>query len=302
LHKDLVKAGFNRTFDAVKAKGYSLGLEKPNKYVLGYDPEVGYGPEITLFDIETSMVPAWLFHTGKQFVGYKAIDAPQHLLSWSAKKLFSSEVEMHVLTPEEAIAGDDSRIAQSLWDLMDRSDILVGHNSKRFDVPTANTRFLDNGIPGPPSHYQQIDTYVEAKRHFRFLSNSQDYITKMLQLPQKKETDYTLWKRCMAGDPAALAEMGAYNIGDVQGLEEVYLKFRPWMKSHPNVALYYSADDVTRCHACGNTHLDWDTADYLTPAGKFDGYRCDSCHTIGRSRRTKITKVERESLVLPSAR
>lgn len=270
---------------------------------MGYDPEVGFGPEITLFDIETSMIPAWIFSTGKQYIGYKAIEGKTFMLSWSAKKLMSNEVQLEQLTPEEALACDDSRIVKLLWDLFDRSDILVGHNSKRFDVPVANTRFIDNGIEGPPSSYDQIDTYVEAKRHFRFLSNSQDYITKMLKLPEKKATDYSLWRRCMNGDQDALNEMGQYNIGDVQGLEELYLKFRPWMKSHPNVALYYSGDDVTRCHACGNTHLDWeDGGDYYTRAGYFEGYRCENCHIIGRSRRTSLTKVERDSLVLPTAR
>jgi|GEM_PF-633306 hypothetical protein len=304
LHKEMVAAGSSRTFDAVKAKGYSMGLEKPNEYTLGYGPGVGYGPEITLFDIETSLIPAYIFDTGKQYVGYKAFEgAHRFMLSWSAKKLMSPDCEVQVLTPEEALAGDDSRIAQSLWDLFDRSDILVGHNSKRFDVPTANARFLENNFPGPPSSYDQIDTYVEAKRHFKLLSYSQDYITKMLHLPNKLATDHTLWRKCMEGDPEALKRMAKYNQGDIYGLEEVYLKFRPWMKSHPNVALYYSGDNVTRCHACGNTHLDWeDGGDYYTRAGFFDGYRCENCYTIGRSRRTSLTKIERESLVLPTAR
>lgn len=302
IHKELIAHGSTKTFDAVKSKGYALGLEKPNKYLLGYDPEVGYGPEITLFDIETSMIPAYIFDTGKQFVSYKAFEgAHRYLLSWSAKKLFSSETEVHVLTPEEAIAGDDSRIVKSLWELFDRSDILVGHNSKRFDVPTANTRFLENGIEGPPSSYDQIDTYQEAKRYFKFLSNSQDFITKMLKLPQKLQTDHTLWRRCMNGDPEALEEMAKYNVGDVNGLEEVYLKFRPWIKSHPNVALYYTGDNVTRCHACGNTHLEWDHA-YYTRAGRFKGYRCENCRTIGRSRISDLSKIEKSSLVVPTAR
>lgn len=259
------------------------------------------GPKITLFDIETSPIPVWAWRLGKQHVGPHQVINDRTIISWSAKELMSSETVSYVRTPEEMIAGDDSRVVSKLWDLMDSSDILIAHNGKNFDIPIANARFVQNGIEGPPSSYQVIDTLLEARKHFKFLSNSQDFLTKMLKLPNKLETNFDLWVRCMRGDAQALKDMDTYCRRDVGGMEEVYLKIRPWMKSHPNLALYYDGTNVTRCNKCANTHLTWG-GDYYTPAGRFNEYRCDNCHTLGRSRMSDLTKEERSVLTIPTAR
>jgi hypothetical protein len=259
------------------------------------------GPKITLFDIETSPIPVWAWRLGKQYIGPKNVINDRTIICWSAKELMSSKTISSVRTPEEMISGDDSRVVRELWDMMDSSDILIAHNGKNFDIPIANARFVQNGIAGPPSSYQVIDTLLEARKHFQFLSNTQDFLTKMLVLPNKLETNFELWLRCMRGEQEALTEMDTYCQRDVCGMEEVYLKLRPWMKSHPNVALYYDEEDVTRCTKCGNTHLTWGGY-YYTPAGRFKEYRCDSCLTLGRSRVSDLTKEERSVLTIPTAR
>ena len=63
-----------------------------------------------------------------------------------------------------------------------------------------------------------------------------------------------MWKRCLAGEQDALDYMQAYNIKDVEILEQVYLKLRPWIKNHPNISLYLENEDET-CPHCGSSNL-----------------------------------------------
>jgi hypothetical protein len=48
--------------------------------------------------------------------------------------------------------------------------------------------------------------------------------------------------------------MRRYNIRDVVALEPLYLKLRPWIEGHPNVAVYSDSDEVA-CPKCGSTKL-----------------------------------------------
>jgi hypothetical protein len=258
------------------------------------------GPKILLFDIETSLMKFWSFRPGKQYLGHRNIIDDWFMIGWSAKWLHETEFMSSILSPEEILAKDDSRLAKEMWKKFDEADIVIAHNAHGFDVPKLNSRYLMNGIMIPPSSYQVIDTLKEFRRHFGMSSNAQDFLTRMLKLPQKLETNFDLWVRCMAGEQEALKEMNIYNIHDVGGLEELYMTVRPWMKSHPNVSLYYDEIDVTRCPKCGSTELYWKD-DYRTPAGRFNQFRCE-CGTIGRSRYSNLTAEERTFITVSTAR
>lgn len=81
--------------------------------------------------------------------------------------------------------------------------------------------------------------------------------------------------------------MEIYNIQDVNSLEGVYLKLRPYIKSHPNISLYDDVDKP-RCCACGNTNLKEDGF-YYTSTGKYQNYRCN-CGALSRGRKSVLSK------------
>jgi hypothetical protein len=70
----------------------------------------------------------------------------------------------------------------------------------------------------------------------------------------EKFNGFELWRECLAGNNEAWEEMMTYNIQDVHTLEEVYLKLRPWIKEHPNVAIQQEAD-VPLCSKCGSQNI-----------------------------------------------
>ena len=255
-------------------------------------------PKILIFDIETSPLRAYIWSRWKQNIYLDQTISEWFMLSWSAKWLFSTEVMSDRLTGEEALAENDKRITESIWKLIDEADIVVAHNGLAFDEKKLNARFLLNGLP-PASPYQTIDTKVIAAKQFGFSSNKLDALAGYFGFKVKLDTDFSLWERCMRGDDEALQYMEIYNRHDVELLEEVYIRLRPWIKAHPNVALYVEATEPV-CANCGSTHLEY-AGNYYTQTGKYDTYRCE-CGALNRMRTSTVPKDVRKTLMISTGR
>ena len=258
-------------------------------------------PKVLLFDIETSPLQAFIFQKSvwKANVGSDQVISEWFMLCYSAKWLFDDKVISERLTGKEARDENDGRIVKGLWKLLDEADIVIAHNGDSFDVPNMNTRFIVHGLP-PTSPYQTIDTMLVARKQFGFTHNSLNGLAKIFGFAPKLETDFDLWKRCVAGDDEALAYMQKYNMGDVEILEEVYMKLRPWIRSHPNLGLYVETDGAI-CPNCGSEDIEWTDKFYYTQTGKYATFRC-KCGSFGRSRFTALSKSARKSLVVGLAK
>ena len=179
------------------------------------------------------------------------------------------------VTSKEAVKKHDKRILKSIHTLLNKADIVIGHNVDRFDIRKLNWRFISNNMK-PPLPYRSIDTLKVARSQFAAPSYKQDYLTKYFTLEKKLKTEFKLWTDCMAGDKKALKKMAKYNRHDVIGLEGVYLKLRPYIKNHPNLSVLMD-DDV--CTSCGSYNLEETEAVYFTSASKFPVFRCADCKT-----------------------
>jgi len=238
--------------------------------------------KVLLFDIETSPMEVYAWNLFPKYIHISQIKKDWNIICWRAKWLFSDEMLGDVLTPLEAIAGLDERITRSLWKLIDEADVLIAHNLINFDRRKANTRFLKHEL-NPPSSYQLIDTLQVLKKEFRISSNKLDYACQFLDIGAKLGTGFDLWKRCIEdGDPEALTEMYTYCGQDTAILEDLYLRLRPWIKSHPNMALYFE-DKEGRCANCGSDNIVL-SKPYYTPTGIYQSFRCEDCGAHTRSR------------------
>jgi hypothetical protein len=250
-------------------------------------------PKILLLDIETAPVKAFIWNLWKQNVYIDQIISDWFCISWSAKWLYGEKVYSDVLTPSEAIAENDKRIVESIWKLIDEADIVVGHNSKKFDIVRLNARFMLHGL-NPPRPYQQIDTYEVAKKQFGFTSNKLDFLARIFNISVKLDTDFQLWVDCVSGNESALNHMVEYNRHDVEILEEVYLKLRPWIKGHPNIGMYMESNEPV-CGNCGCKDLK-EYGYYYTSVGRYKTYRC-SCGAISRVRISDYPKESKKILL-----
>lgn len=257
-------------------------------------------PKILLLDMETSFMEVRVWGLYKQRIPHTNVINDWFFLSWSAKWLYSAEIMSDVLTPKEAVNKNDKRICESLWELINSADVIIGHNATRFDLPKINTRFYVNGLK-PPMPYQTIDTLRVAQRNFSFSSNRLDYLGRLMLNQGKIKTDYELWVRCAEGDKDALTEMETYNKQDVKLLEEVYCELRPWIKSHPNLGLIMDADKPC-CPNCGSFEFEEGEGYYTTPQNRYIAVRCKSCGATNRLRDSLTTSEKRKKLVIPIAR
>ena len=158
---------------------------------------------------------------------------------------------------------------------MDEADIVIGHNGDRFDLRKLRWRFISQQM-APPSPFRVLDTLKIARREFFAPSYKQDFLTKYFDLENKLSTDFQLWVDCEAGDKDRLEEMVEYNRHDVMGLEELYLKIRPYIRNHPNLGVLMDKDV---CPSCGADDIVETNSEYITSSNRFPVYRCDSCST-----------------------
>lgn len=214
-----------------------------------HQPEKKQGPKILIFDLETSPELGYVWGRFKQFLAPVQVEQRSYLLTWSAKWLGEKEVMADAInnyrqTETKYGQDDDLEVVTSIWHLLDECDVAVAHNGLRFDFPYLNSRFAYHGL-GMPSPYKAVDTCKIAKKYFRFPANSLKELGIYLNIDTPKlDTDFQLWIDCMHGVRGAWDYMVEYNKFDVKLLEEVYLRIRPYDKSHPNLALYYEGDEV----------------------------------------------------------
>jgi hypothetical protein len=246
--------------------------------------------KILLFDIETSPFACYSFQKWGTNIGDNFILDDWNIISWSAKYLFEDEVHSMKITAKEQETRNDKRIVQGLWKMLDDCDILVAHNLKKFDKKVAQTRFFFHDLK-MPSHYQEIDTLISARKQFKITSNRLDYIAQdFLGIEGKMQTEKNLWLNA-CGNPFkgikpsqdAIDKMSIYCDQDVLVLEDVYIFLRPYITNHPNLALFIGSDNNI-CKACGHDEFE-SIGDYTTIVNIYDGFRCKNCGSVHRSKK-----------------
>lgn len=253
-----------------------------------------------VYDIETSPSIAYHWRRWKENISEAQVIQNSYVLTWSAKwlgddRVVADSVHLHNSADELGLP-NDFEVVNSLWHMLDEADIIIHQNGDNFDLPTMNSRFVYWGLY-PPHPSKSVDTLKIAKKEFRFPSNSLDSLARYLGLDVSKiKTDFELWRRCMEGDISAYEEMLTYNMRDVEVLEEVYLRLRPFDRKHPNVSLYTAVDGPT-CPCCGSPHLEPTHRHAYTAVSKFPTYRCTECGKVSRGRSNLFTKEQRADIL-----
>lgn len=250
-----------------------------------FDPETGKREtfvmnttqaKILFHDIECSHGLNASFGQWNQNLTVDQLLAPSVMLShswaWGDGKIYGT-----VLTPEEALNRDDSRIVLEAWKLLNECDIYVAHNGKNFDVRKLNGYFLSHGLP-PPSPYKVVDTLKIAKKYFNLPFLSLKYLCRVLGVVQKIDNSgHPLWIGCMSGNAEDLKTMLEYNIGDIDCLREVYKRLITWGNDAVNMALYRDVEGLL-CPHCGSEDVEKLVGRYVyTAQRRYQAYRCRAC-------------------------
>jgi predicted RNA-binding Zn-ribbon protein involved in translation (DUF1610 family) len=249
--------------------------------------------KILIFDIETRPNLAYVWRFFKENISPKQVVEYSKIMSFAAKWLDSDEV--FYFSSNDL---SEKQLIKELFKLIDKADIVVAHNGKKFDLGKIKARALVHGLK-PPSPVKIVDTLISARNEFMFESNSLEGIADALKCKSrkgghKKFPGFELWLECLKNNPEAWEELKLYNIQDVYTLEEVYLKMRPWISNHPNVGLMDEGVN-TACPKCGSTHVHFRGYVKLV-ASQYRKFQCQECGGWGRLRTNVLPKERREGL------
>jgi len=247
-------------------------------------------PRILIYDIETSPHVGYIWGKWEQNV-IKFIEYG-HILCFSYKWLGDKKIK-NVSMPDFALykkdKKDDKEVVKALHALFTEADIVVAHNGNNFDQKYANSRLILHKL-APPEEYKQIDTLQLARKYAKFPSNSLNDLCDYLGIGHKAETGgFKTWEGCMEGDPKAWKTMINYNNYDVDLLEKIYLKLRPWAANHP--ALNVINGLAESCPKCGVGGQMQKRGKSINKVSTTQRYQCQSCSGWSRGRIIEKTPV-----------
>lgn len=265
-----------------------------------YLPPSQQGPRILTLDIETAPLSSYHWGLWQENIGLEQVQLDWSILSFSAKWLHKPKVFFRSTGGRGADkTRDDAPLLKLLWQLLNKADVVVGQNIKKFDLPKINSRLIERGFQ-PYSPVKIVDTMLAAKKHFAFASNRLEWLAKKLAVTQKEKhrefPGFELWAECLKDNPRAWAVMEEYNRRDVLATEEVYLRMRPWIEGHPNVGAYFVDTETPLCPKCGSSELQR-RGSALTQSGQYFRFQCRACGGWSRSRYTTNTISKRRGLL-----
>lgn len=250
-------------------------------------------PVITFLDVESAPDIAVSFKRFKANLGQESILREGGWLLSVAYAFDDGIVHSACLTPDEALAADDSRLVALMWEVIEQSRVLSGHNINGFDLPLIKARCAIHGFPALRK-VKTIDTLLQAKQ-MKFQSNRLGSLGIALGEGEKLGHEgIDLWVRCMKGDPEALEHMRKYNEQDVELQRKVYKRLRSFDNRHPNLAIT-NGNNEQQCPVCGSHDLVATGNNVTTNISVFPEYVCNDCGARSRSRRAVNSKEHRAS-------
>lgn len=230
------------------------------------------GPRILLYDLETAGVNALnsdlsaIVNFGYKFVGEKRA----HCLTIDKYEDWWS--------PEAGL--NDRGLLVAALELFERADISVAHYGERFDKRAFTGRCVIHGLT-PPAPAKLRDTWRIARDKFNFSSNRLQHLADILGCGEKKyhkkcPSEWPgWWLKAMAGNVKAIHEMARYCMQDVQTLEQVYLRLRPFDTAHPRIV-----ENREHCGVCDGAVQYRGYA--IAKENRYHRFQCTACGKWGQ--------------------
>ncbi len=227
--------------------------------------------KIIIFDTETSPIITTTFSLYPESISHHNIIQDWFIISACWKELGSDKVSSaSILKPTE-----DKEVCKKLREALLSADIIVAHNGKKFDIKKLNARLIYHKLQ-PLPQIPMVDTLVEIKKVAQFTSHRLDYLGTHLLGEGKLPTSDGLWLRALKGEKKAIKEMTDYCKVDVVRLEQLYLRLKPYFKSHPHVGVI--ANGVKHdCPKCGSINTQKRGSSITTAGNKQQRLQCQDC-------------------------
>ena len=121
--------------------------------------------KVLVLDIETAPGRAFIWQLRTDYVPISQVIEHPRMLCFAAKWLHEKKVRFH-----SEREGREEMI-EAAWSLLDEADIVVGYNSRSFDIPHLQREMVELGY-APPSPWVDVDLLIEIpkNRNFRNIS------------------------------------------------------------------------------------------------------------------------------------
>jgi predicted PolB exonuclease-like 3'-5' exonuclease len=231
------------------------------------------------YDIETSFCEGHFWRAGwnQTILPHQIIKYPQIMtISWK----WEDDEQIHHLDWGLKKQCDKKLLKKFIKEL-DKADEIVAHNGDRFDIKWIRTRALFHGLEMKHT-YPSIDTLKLCKKYLNLPSNKLSEVAKYFNVQQKRDAGgITTWMNIIFNkDQEALDHMHFYCDGDVETLEQVYQKLKPYTQHKTNYAVLRGGEKFD-CPECGK--LPYHNKTRTTAAGTIQHYmKCgskDGCKT-----------------------
>jgi len=260
-------------------------------------------PKIFIYDIETSPMLGYFWGLFKQNISIDMIKEDWFVMTWAGKwfgqeKILSDSCWNYGFDPKNKDRCD-VEVIKSLWEIIDQADMIVAHNGNRFDIKKVTARAIILGLK-PHKPVKLIDTMLIAKGCAAFSSNKLQYLAKVLCGESKMDTGgIDLWIDCLNGCEKAWEKMLAYNIQDVNILENVWVALAPYDKKSPSF-ITHSDSEITRCinPACGSHNVVENGSTHKTTVSEFVGYECNDCGKQMRGRKNIRSREQMDATLM----
>ena len=191
---------------------------------------------ILFFDLETAGVNALKSDLGFiLMVGYK----------WSHEKT----AKVLTIKKKHLKHFDDKALLTAFSKIYTKADLTVAHFGSVFDRRMFQGRLLINQLPPIPPTLMR-DTCIIARSVANFSSNRLNNLGNTLKLSNRKMEKGDGWPGwwfgAMQGNMQSIREMAAYCKRDVEALEELYYRLRPFDNAHPRMTV-----NRDKCGSCG---------------------------------------------------
>lgn len=248
-------------------------------------------PNIIVLDIETSFDLIASYGLREQYHRPENIWMDWFMIGFCHKYLDGNRVYNFSLLDDpkrfKKNPQDDYAVVKRMHEVVSDADVLVGHNMAGFDWKKFYARVIYHKLP-PIDKPKIVDTLKEARK-VSFTSNKMSYLAKHLGLTHKARHSDDMWLRILRGEKKAVQECVDYCKTDVLVSEQMYLRLRPYMATHPNHNLW-RADGIECCRNCNGDNIA-KAGIRTTTTLKYQRYRCCDCgaHMQGTKSIKRVT-------------
>lgn len=210
--------------------------------------------KVMIYDIETSLVHALVFWTGKKYIRHDDLEEEPKIITVSWKWL--GEEEIYYLAWDKDHC--DKKLMKEFLKSYNKADMIIGYNNNNFDNRWINARAMKYDLE-VNTFVKSYDIMKEEKRVFRVPSYSMDYMAKYSNVVHKQGHEgLVMWKMIQKGNKNEqkeyLQKMIDYNIGDIAATEELYVRLRKYFGHKIHFGVLNGEEKYT-CPNCGTSNV-----------------------------------------------